>query len=149
MNLRLFITVWMWRLLVWCNIANTSINLFCFCESLLLGRKYVRFKWFLPIAQHLDDVRQETASSAKPDKNVGQIEFRLTEAYCVLIHTSHITTIKYKNWNTYIHICTIFTKGWFLTTSYPGHCKIRWHILIDKLVLLCFAGIHLIRQDDL
>ena len=43
MNLRLFITAWIWRLLVWCTptIVNTSINSLCFCERLLLSRKCV------------------------------------------------------------------------------------------------------------
>jgi len=37
-----FITTWIWRLLVWCNIVNTSINSFCFCERLLLSCKDVQ-----------------------------------------------------------------------------------------------------------
>ena len=60
MNLRLFITAWNRRLLVWCTIVNTSINSLCFCESMLLGRKCVQFEWFPPIPQYLDDVRLET-----------------------------------------------------------------------------------------
>jgi len=54
------------RGLLYLDMAVTSlmyhckyINSFCFCESLLFGRKCVQFKWFSPISQYLDDVRLE------------------------------------------------------------------------------------------
>jgi len=80
-----------WRLLVWCTIVNTSMNTFCFCESLLLGRKCVQFKWFSPISQYLDDVKVETTvfgypgSSPKPVKIVGQIKSGFTEVSCICV----------------------------------------------------------------
>jgi len=60
MRLRFLITNWICQLLVGCTIVNTSINLFCFCERLLLGHKCVQFNKFSPISQYLDDVRLET-----------------------------------------------------------------------------------------
>ena len=61
----------------WVAKRTTSINSFCFCESLLLGRNCFQwqFKWISPISQYLDDVRLETTifglsgSSPKPRRS--------------------------------------------------------------------------------